>query len=292
MWRFAKAVSASGLAPKGIETPEAILVALQMGAELGLTPMASLQNIAVINGRPSVWGDAMLGICRGSGCFDEGAFSEGFEGQPGTDAWTAVCQVRRAPDGALVSRRFSVARAKKAGLWGKTGPWQTYPDRMLQMRARSWALRDTFSDILRGFLTTEEVRDIPPRGQAIGEKGAQAVLERLSLQQEPEPEYNPPTAEEIATAETQVDPAVEAAQGVDEPALEDGPAAAEQLREVVQAYFDRIARGTTMALVQIKADADEDDELTGSERNAIDEAVAAREKVLRSRARSPRSKTA
>lgn len=157
MYRFAKYVSASGLAPKGMERPESILVALQMGAEVGLTPMAALQNIAVVNGRPSIWGDAMLAICQSSGAFDHAEFEEAFRGDGATLA--ASCTVRRLPDGKPCTRLFSMADAKAAGLQGKSGPWSQYPRRMLQMRARSWALRDTFPDVLRGFKCAEEVQD-------------------------------------------------------------------------------------------------------------------------------------
>jgi hypothetical protein len=52
-----------------------------------------------------------------------------------------------------------VAEAKKAGLWGKQGPWTQYPRRMLQMRARGFALRDAFPDVLRGLVTAEEAAD-------------------------------------------------------------------------------------------------------------------------------------
>jgi len=155
MWRFATAVAISKLAPKGLDNAEACFVAIQMGAELGLTPMASLQGIAVINGRPSVWGDAMLAVCRSQGIFDESAFVETLTGAG--DELTACCTVRRLPRGNAVTREFSVAKAKKAGLWGKSGPWTQYPERMLQMRARAFALRDTFTDVLRGFKCAEEM---------------------------------------------------------------------------------------------------------------------------------------
>jgi len=162
-WRFATAVARSGMAPKGMERPESVLVAIQMGAEVGLTPMAALQNIAVINGRPSVWGDAMLAICRSSGVFDEAAFEETIEERDGKII--ASCTVRRLPNGKPVTRTFSMDDAKQAGLAGKPGPWQQYPKRMLQMRARSWALRDTFPDILRGLNCAEEIIDIEPEQQ-------------------------------------------------------------------------------------------------------------------------------
>ena len=69
--RLAKIMAASGLMPKSIETPEAVFVAMQMGAEIGLSPMASVQNIAVINGRPGIYGDAALAIVRSSGLLEE-----------------------------------------------------------------------------------------------------------------------------------------------------------------------------------------------------------------------------
>lgn len=157
---LAETIVASGLAPKGMDKVATVLVALQMGAELGLPPMASLQNIAVINGRPSVWGDAVPAICMQSGLFDFEAFEETITGEG--DKRTASCTVRRLPKGKPATRSFSVADAKKAGLWGKAGPWSQYPDRMLQMRARSFAIRDTFADLLRGFVTIEEAKDMTP----------------------------------------------------------------------------------------------------------------------------------
>jgi len=167
LWRFATAVAKSGLAPKGIEHPEAIFVALEMGLEVGLPPMAALQNIAVINGRPSIWGDAQLAVVRGTGDLEE--FAEWYEAKgtklprnPATfsDDTSAVCRVKRRGFEA-VEVGFSVAEAKTANLWGKSGPWSQYPARMLRFRARSFALRDTFGDALKGLRAAEEVQDDP-----------------------------------------------------------------------------------------------------------------------------------
>jgi hypothetical protein len=84
------------------------------------------------------------------------------------DSTAAVCTFRRhpranAPDGAAtqLTRRFSIGQAKKAELWTKKGTWQTYPDRMLMFKARSWAGRDLFPDVLRGLVTAEEADDLP-----------------------------------------------------------------------------------------------------------------------------------
>ncbi len=165
--RFAETVSKSGLAPKGMESPQSIFVAVQMGLEVGLSPMAALQNIAVVNGRPTIWGDAQLAVCRGTGEME--AFEEWFEvGGARTsrnpseykDDTAAVCRIKRL-NGGEVESAFSVADAKRASLWGKSGPWTQYPFRMLRNRARSFALRDSFGDALKGFRNTEEAMDMP-----------------------------------------------------------------------------------------------------------------------------------
>ena len=157
-WRIATAVTKAGMAPKGLETPEKAMVAIMHGMEVGLTPMAALQSIAVVNGRPTIWGDGALGLVQGSGLME--AHKEWFEGTG--DTRKAYCTVKRKGDPEIKTGEFSVADAKKASLWGKSGPWSQYPDRMLKMRARGFALRDGFSDVLRGLGIAEEVQDIQP----------------------------------------------------------------------------------------------------------------------------------
>lgn len=154
---FAKMAARSTLVPRDyLGKPENILLAIQMGSEIGLAPMQSLQNISVINGRPAVWGDAMLGLCRQSPvCKD---VVERFEGEGKT--LTAICIAKRA-GAEPIERRFSMDDAERAGLASKAGTWQQYPKRMLQMRARGFALRDAFPDVLRGLISAEEAEDIP-----------------------------------------------------------------------------------------------------------------------------------
>jgi hypothetical protein len=157
-FRFANAIVASGFAPRGMEKPEAVLVAIQLGAELGLTPMAALQNTAVINGRPAIYGDAALALVRASGLLE--SFNEEEVGEAGKDSFgIKVTATRR--DGSKGSETFTIGDAKAAKLWGKSGPWTDYPRRMLKFRARGFVLRDVFGDVLKGLRTAEEVRDYP-----------------------------------------------------------------------------------------------------------------------------------
>jgi hypothetical protein len=172
--RFAEKAARSGMVPKDyMGKPDAICIAVQMGSELGLPPMQAVQNIAVINGRPAIWGDAMIALCRASPkCRTIKEWSEG-EG----DNTTYYCRAVRSDDPEPVTGKFSVADAKRANLWSEkpkrekqgrdgpyevdAGPWYSYPDRMLQLRARGFALRDAFPDVLKGLGSVEEARDIP-----------------------------------------------------------------------------------------------------------------------------------
>jgi len=154
--RFASLVSKSDFAPKDFKgKPESCLLAIQHGSEVGLSPMQSLQSIAVINGRPTIWGDAALALVQSSPVCEY--VREYIEGEG--DGMVAVCEAKRRgyPQPTVV--RFSMQDAKRAGLTGKQGPWTQYPSRMLALRARGFALRNAFADALRGLITAEEAQD-------------------------------------------------------------------------------------------------------------------------------------
>jgi hypothetical protein len=164
-YRFAKMVSGSDFAPKDFRgKPESCLLAIQHGSEIGLSPMQSLQSIAVINGRPSIWGDAALAVVSASAVCEY--VTEEIEDGKDGEALVAICTAKRRGYPKPTVVRFTVTDAKKAGLWGKGGPWTQYPRRMLQLRARGFALRDAFPDVLKGLVTAEEAQDYSTPTQA------------------------------------------------------------------------------------------------------------------------------
>jgi len=186
VFRLATAISKSGLAPATLNTAEKITVAIMHGMELGLPPLMSLQSIAVVNGRPTVWGSAVPALL----------WSRGFKLFETLADGTATCKVVR-PDGTEIVRTFSEADAKKAGLWGKAGPWSQYPNRMLQMRARGLASRDGAADALSGLYLQEELEggeltvvNIEPRKSSAEAKrdGSKAVFDELMKAIEDAPE--------------------------------------------------------------------------------------------------------
>jgi hypothetical protein len=173
--KVADIIAKSSFCPKQfIGKPGDILIAMQMGRELGLKPLQALQNIAVINGNPSLWGDAMLALCQQHASYEYVA--ETFD----EVAMTATCRAKRKGQPEVVAL-FSKADAEKAGLWGKN-VWANYPKRMLAMRARGFALRDTWADALRGLISREEAQDIPQEEKkpTVFEKMANVIVECIT----------------------------------------------------------------------------------------------------------------
>lgn len=151
---FSKMLAASDFAPKDYKgKPGNVMIAMQMGYEVGLKPMQAIQNIAVINGRPSVWGDALLAIVQSSGKLKY--IKEWHEGD------VSYCETQRDGYPEPYRNSFSDTDAKAAGLLSKPGSWQTNKVRMRQMRARGFNLRDQFADVLKGLNAADEIDDYP-----------------------------------------------------------------------------------------------------------------------------------
>jgi hypothetical protein len=176
-WRFAKMLAGSTMVPKQFQNrPEDVIVAIQYGVEVGLPPMASLQSIAVINGRPGLWGDGLLSVIVSFGAYArheeyfvangercQSLLAKDFE----RDDTKAVARFWRKGNSEPFVGEFSVGDAKKANLWGKEGPWKNYPSRMMKMRARSFGARDGFPDALRGLKALDELQDIEVVAEAV-----------------------------------------------------------------------------------------------------------------------------
>jgi hypothetical protein len=157
---FCALISRSDLVPADYRGKEAnVLIAIQLGSEIGLAPMAALQSIAVIKGRPSLWGDGFMAVIRKHPAFV--SCEEWFEVDEKGEKVAHCRMIRR--DEPPCERTFSTDDARLAGLWGKEGPWKTYPDRMKQMRARGFTGRDLFADAIKGMALAEEQMDVPAR---------------------------------------------------------------------------------------------------------------------------------
>lgn len=154
--QLAEYFAKSDLVPKDYRgKPGNIVVAWQKGYEVGLLPQQSLETIAVINGRACIWGDGLIALVKNSP--KEEWTREWIESKG--DEMIAFCETKRKNQANTIKRSFSVTQAKKAGLWGNN-TWNKYPERMLQMRARGFCLRDAYPDVFNGLQLAEEQLDV------------------------------------------------------------------------------------------------------------------------------------
>ena len=187
-FKMAEMMAASDFVPKAYQgKPGNVLVAVQMGQEIGLKPMQAVQNIAVINGKPGIYGDAGKAILLAAGCGieedDVEVVKKNGKGR---------CVITR-PGRLPVERTFSIDDAKTANLWGKEGPWKTYPYRQMAWRAFWFAARDAASDLLKGLDGIEAISDTQaekeinpaPRRQT-GAQAAEQAKQQQTTQFDPE----------------------------------------------------------------------------------------------------------
>jgi len=180
-WRLAKLVVASGLAPKAVRTPEAAVVMILTGRELGLTAMQSIRSIHVVEGKPLLSADLMLALClRLPTC-------EMFACVETTDALASFVAKRRGQPETRLS--FSIEQARAAGLSGKDN-WKKYPAAMLRARAIAALARLVFSDAFVGVYEEDEI----PRAQpAHAESDVRTVPD-------PRPSPQPESSPHVASA--------------------------------------------------------------------------------------------
>jgi hypothetical protein len=245
--RLADLMAKSDLVPKEYkDKPANVLIAVAMGAEVGLSPMQALQTIAVIGGRPTLWGDGLLGLVQAHPDYE-------WHDENQSTEIMGVCTIKRKGAPPHTST-FSKEDASRAGLWNKSGPWQQYPMRMLKLRARAFALRDQFSDAIRGLTSAEEAIDIAemiPIDESPQMTKREALLTKLKEQVQHEP--SPPAAPSATSGKGPVEQpgGGEAGEATGNPPASPPPAPSD-LREADQRilYQDRlrdIEAATTVA---------------------------------------------
>lgn len=130
--------------------PADVLFIIMTGRELGLSVSQSLRSIHIIEGKPCMSADLIVGMVlkRPQVC-------EYFTLQPESDSKHAVYETKRA--GAKpVTLVFTIAQAQQAGLLNKAN-WKNYPDAMLRARAGAALARAVYPDIAMGLYDPDEI---------------------------------------------------------------------------------------------------------------------------------------
>lgn len=174
--QLATRLASSEMVPKSFRgKPQDLFICWAMGYQIGMSPEQSMQCIAVINGKPAMWGDDMLALCMVHKDFEdileEPIMKDG-------NVFGFTCTVKRKGRADKVNK-FDLNDAKKAKLIGKQGPWSDYPERMLKLRARGFCLRDAFPDALKGIKSREEVEDYIDAEYSVAPSTAGSRVERL-----------------------------------------------------------------------------------------------------------------
>ncbi len=266
LWKLSDALSRAGILPSHLtddgraerEVVKAnVFWIIQCGAELGIPPTQAIMGMAIINDKPCVYGDLLIGKVRSSGKVTY--IEEWIEGK-GDDA-VAHCKAKRSDTGEVIERRFSWAEAKNVVQHGKYGDkslvdkntWQNYPLRMLQHRARGFCLRDLFADVLHGIRSAEEEEDqafigpehaknITPRPEPAQASEAPPVIEwSVEVETSPEEAHDATTNEILNKFEGAVNiEALDTAHDNAKPLIEDLP---EDLQELLKGKYEELRAG-------------------------------------------------
>lgn len=184
---LARNVAMTNFVPKDLRgKPEAVVAAILQGHELGLPPMASLNKIHVIDGRPSIAAELMRALVQRSGheiWLDEASSTR------------VTIGGRRRGEENPTRITWTIDDAKRARLDQKDN-WKKYPRAMLTARATGELCRMIFADVMAGIsYTTEEVQD----GFTLEDEAAAALEEGTADTLPPRPDDVPPPPAETTT---------------------------------------------------------------------------------------------
>lgn len=157
--RQAKLLASSELVPKEFQGKLAnCVIALEMANRIGASPMAVLQNLYIVHGKPSWSSQFIIAALNSTGDFSPLRFAISGEGEKKTCvAWA----IEKETGERLESPPVSIEMAKKEGWLTKSGSkWATMPDLMLRYRSATFFGRLYAPQVLMGMRTMEETQDI------------------------------------------------------------------------------------------------------------------------------------
>ncbi len=167
-WQMAQALASSSIVPQNFQNnPSNCLIAIEQANRLNMSPFLVMQNLYVIQGRPSWSSQWIIAAVNNSGKFDiELQFEEkkDKDGKPfSCQCWTM--QGGRRIEGITID--MDLARAE--GWTAKNGSkWRTMPQVMLRYRAASFFARMNCPEVILGLYSREEAEEIAyaegPRG--------------------------------------------------------------------------------------------------------------------------------
>ena len=161
MQRVAKALTHSKLVPQAFQgeqnIPDAI-IALNMANRMHADPMAVMQNLYIVHGKPAWSSSFLIATVNACGRFSSLRFR--MKGKGDQLSCHAVARDKESNE-ELIGSTVSIEMAKNEGWYQKKGSkWQTMPEQMLQYRAATFWVRVYAPEISMGMRPEDEIRDI------------------------------------------------------------------------------------------------------------------------------------
>lgn len=156
-----KMFASSSLVPQAYQgKPMDCTIAVDMANRMGVSPMMVMQNLYVVQGKPSWSGQACMSLIRGSGEFKN--VRPVYTGEKGSDTWGCYIQAEYRETGEIVKgTEVTIEMAKAEGWYGKSGSkWKTMPEQMLAYRAAAFFARVYIPNALMGVHVEGEAEDI------------------------------------------------------------------------------------------------------------------------------------
>jgi hypothetical protein len=155
--RISRLVVQSGLAPSHVKTPAQAAAIIAAGLELGLPTWIALRGLQLVQGKVTLTYDAQVMLLSMHGYEVEWPEEDSL---PTKDTDGCTVRITRKASGKSYEFRYTVAHAKKAKLWGKSGPWSDHPHVMLKARCITQAARAFAADAFAGVYSEDEGEEI------------------------------------------------------------------------------------------------------------------------------------
>ena len=169
--RLAERYADSDMVPQSYKgKPNNCFVALELASRMDVSPVLVMQNLYIVQGKPSWAGQACKALIDGSGKFADSEYV--LVGNPADDTWGCYLQAVNVKTGKLVKgSTVTMKLAKDEGWLNKNGSkWKTMPEQMMKYRAAAFFARTECPEVLMGFQTADEVQDVNGAEKTASEK--------------------------------------------------------------------------------------------------------------------------
>jgi hypothetical protein len=145
------------------DNPANCLIAINLADLLRMDRLQVMQNVHIIQGRPTFSSKFLIALANRSGVFSPLRFV--FVGEQGKSTWGCYATATELASGVVLrGTTVTMAMADGEGWLSKSGSkWKTMPEQMMQYRAASFFVNLYAPELTMGYITSDEAEDISPQ---------------------------------------------------------------------------------------------------------------------------------